>query len=143
MRLFCLIMLCLFWTPLVHAYMEVNEDEVLAGEHNTGMYKLSSKNIIKIKELKQIDEILSKHPNGNLYANRDGIEYLLQDAEEEGKGKELSNILSKVISQTKNIKELINNNSDAYQQIRNAANNSIKDTQIIDSINTKLIRGRT
>ena len=45
--------------------------------------------------------------------------------------------------QTKNIKELINNNSDAYQQIRNAANNSIKDTQIIDNINTKLIRGRS
>lgn len=142
MRLFCLIMLCLFWTPLVHAYMEVNEDEVLAGEHNTGMYKLSSKNIIKIKELKQVDEILSKHPNGNLYADR-GIKGLLQDVEEEGKGKELSNLLSKVISQTKNIKELINNNSDAYQQIRNAANNSIKDTQIIDNINTKLIRGRS
>ena len=142
MRLFCLIMLCLFWTPLVHAYMEVNEDEVLAGEHNTGMYKLSSTNIIKIKKLKQVDEILSKHPNGNLYADR-GIKGLLQDVEEEGKGKELSNLLSKVISQTKNIKELINNNSDAYQQIRNAANNSIKDTQIIDSINTKLIRGRT
>lgn len=142
MRLFCLIMLCLFWTPLVHAYMEVNEDEVLAGEHNTGMYKLSSTNIMEIKKLKQVDEILSKHPNGNLYADR-GIKVLLQDVEEEGKGKELSNLLSKVISQTKNIKELINNNSDAYQQIRNAANNSIKDTQIIDSINTKLIRGRT
>ena len=97
---------------------------------------------MKIKELKQIDDILSKHPNGNLYADQ-GIKVLLQDVEEEGKGKELSNLLSKVISQTKNIKELINNNSDAYQQIRDAANNSIKDTQIIDSINTKLIRGRT
>lgn len=144
MRLFCLIIFCLFWTPLVYAYMEVNEEEeVVAGDHNTGMYRLSSKNTLLIKKLKQVDDILSKNPNSDLYTNHAQIEDLLQDSEKDDDKKELKELLSQAISQTENIKDLVNNSSEVYQQIRNIAGSSIRDTQLTEGLSVSLRGGRT
>ena len=136
MRLFCLVL----WSFLIvfpcYAYTETGKDEdITAGERNTNMYRLSSANSLEIKRLKQIDDVLEKLPNSELYTNHVQIEDLLQDSEKDSVKRELNDLLAKAINLTKDIKDLFVNNSEGYQQIRNIKDSAIKDIQVLNELN--------
>ena len=136
MRLFCLVL----WSFLIvfpcYAYMETGETEdITAGERNTNMYRLNSTNSLEIKRLKQIDDVLEKLPNSELYTNHVQIEDLLQDSEKDSVKRELNDLLAKAINLTKDIKDLFVNNSEGYQQIRNIKDSAIKDIQVLNELN--------